>query len=366
MRVLTIVGTRPELVKLSRIIARFDEAFTHRWIHTGQNWSANLRDVFLDELGIRAPDVQGVVTSATPAAQVAEMLAFVDDVLDDARPDAVLVLGDTNSALTAYAARRRGVPVFHMEAGNRAFDDRTPEEINRRMVDHFSDVNLAYSQHARQHLLREGIRPDRIFVVGSPYREVVDYHLPAITARRAPERLGLSNGQYVLASLHREENVDDDSRRRSLLDGLGLAARVLGTEVVFAAHPRTAIAMNDDAVPPHVQVIAAPGFIDFLSLAMAAHCVVSDSGSLTEESAVLGFPAVTLRRSHERPEGMDAGVLTMADPVDVAEAVRLACSARAARSPIVDSYAPTDVSWRVANIVASYTRVLKDDHRTTV
>lgn len=353
-------------MKLSRIIARFDEAFTHRWIHTGQNWSANLRDVFLDELGIRAPDVQGVVTSGTPAAQVAEMLAFVDGVLDDDRPDAVLVLGDTNSALTAYAARRRGVPVFHMEAGNRAFDDRTPEEINRRIVDHLSDVNLAYSEHARQHLLREGIRPDRIFVVGSPYREVVDHHRPAITARRAPERLGVSSGRYVLASLHREENVDDGPRRRSLLNGLGLAARGLGLEVVLAAHPRTAIAMRDDAVPPHVRVIEAPGFVDFLSLAMAARCVVSDSGSLTEESAVLGFPAVTLRRSHERPEGMDVGVLAMAGPSGVAEAVRLACSARAARSPTVDAYAPSDVSWRVANIVASYAHVLKDDHRTTV
>lgn len=366
MNVLTIVGTRPELVKLSRIIARFDEVFTHRWIHTGQNWSANLRDVFLDELGIRTPDAQGAVTSRTPAAQVAEMLAFVDGVLDKERPDAVLVLGDTNSALTAYAARRRGVPVFHMEAGNRAFDDRTPEEINRRIVDHLSDVNIAYSEHARQHLLREGLRPDRIFVVGSPYREVVEHHLPVITARRTPDRLGLSSGRYVLASLHREENVDDGPRRRSLLDGLGRAARALGVDVVLAAHPRTMSAMRDDAVPSQLRVIEAPGVLDFLSLAISARCVVSDSGSLTEESAVLGFPAVTLRRSHERPEGMDVGVLAMAEPENVADAIRFVCSARSTRSVLVDAYAPSDVSWRVANIVASYAPVLKDEHRTTV
>jgi len=363
VRVLTVVGTRPELVKLSRVIARFDELFEHRWVHTGQNWSPNLRDVFLEDLGVRRPDAQGTVGDGTPAVHVGRMLQFVDGILEEWRPDAVLVLGDTNSALSAYAARRRAIPVFHMEAGNRAFDDRTPEEINRRIIDHMSDVNLAYSEHARQHLLREGLRPDRIFVTGSPYREVVEHHLTAIASRRAADALGLSAGRFILASIHREENVDDATRRRDLVQGLAATAAQTGLEVLLVAHPRTQKALQFDTVPAGIRVTDAPGFLDFLSLARSARCVVSDSGSLTEESAVLGFPAVMLRRSHERPEGMDGGVLARAEPAQIAAAVHRVCAARSASSVMVDAYAPADVSWRVANIVASYAPVIKDDHR---
>jgi UDP-N-acetylglucosamine 2-epimerase (non-hydrolysing) len=364
-RILTIVGTRPEIVKLSRIIPRFDGMFEHRWIHTGQNWSANLRDVHLTHLGVRAPDAQGSVTEGSAATQVGQMMSFVDGVLAEWPPDAVFVLGDTNSALTAYAARRRGIPVFHMEAGNRCFDDRTPEELNRRIVDHLSSVNLAYTEQARHHLLREGLRPDRVFVVGSPQREVIEHHLAEIVARRAAAHLGVSEGRYVLASLHREENVDDDARRTALLAALGDAAARLGMEVIFTAHPRTQALLAGGGVPTGVRVVDAPGVLDFLSLARTAHCVVSDSGTLTEEASILGFPAVTLRRWHERPEGMDVGAIAMAEPAGLVTAIQAVVDARRAEAPVpVAAYASTQVSWSVANIVASYAPVLKDDHRT--
>lgn len=367
LKVLTIVGTRPEIIKVSCIIRRFDSIFEHRWIHTGQNWSPNLRDVFLRELDVRAPDAQGMLTAGSPAEHVGQMMSFVDRQLRDWSPDAVFVLGDTNSALTSYAARRRGIPVFHMEAGNRCFDDRTPEELNRRIVDHLSSVNLAYTEHARQNLLREGVRPDRVFVVGSPQREVLEHHLPTIVTRRAPAAHGLTDGQYVLASLHREENIDDATRLRSLMLSLNDVVTKLKVEVLFTAHPRTRIALADSSMWPKIRVIDAPGMLDFLSLARAARCVVSDSGTLTEEAAILGFPAVTLRRSHERPEGMDVGVIAMAEPTGLATAIQVVTDARRAAVPtMVSAYTSTHVSRVVANIVASYTPVIGSDHRTVV
>ena len=365
MKVMTILGTRPELVKLSRTIPRFDELFDHRWIHTGQNWSPNLRDVFLEELGVRRPDAQGTVSDASPAVHIAEMLSFVDSQIESWTPDAVLVLGDTNSALTAYAARRRGVPVFHVEAGNRCFDDRTPEELNRRLIDHLSDVNMTYTEHARHHLMREGIRPDRIFVVGSPHREVVEHHLAAIVARGSARRLGLTDGRYLLASLHREENVDDAARRQHLMSSLDRAGAELDCDVILLAHPRTRAVLSAGDIVGRIRMIDSLGMIDFLSLARSARCVVSDSGTLTEEAAILEFPAVTLRRSHERPEGMDVGVLAMAEPHGLTEAIHRVVAARAVVTPRVDAYLPTDVSWRIANIVGSYAAQVLSDHRTT-
>ena len=363
MRVLTVAGTRPEIVKLSRTIARFDQLFEHRWIHTGQNWSRNLRDVFLEELGVREPDAQGSTGDGSPSRQVGQMMAFVDSFMDDWTPDAFVVLGDTNSALTAYVARRRKVPVFHVEAGNRCFDTRTPEELNRKIIDHVSDVNMPYTEHGRHNLLREGVRPDRVFVVGSPYREVIEQHRTDILKRACARRLGFSEGRFLLASLHREENVDDTARRRILLSAISSAGHDLGCDVVVMVHPRTrrAIELNDDEVP--MKLMDSLGMIDFLSLALSARCVISDSGSLTEEASILGFPAVTLRRSHERPEGMDVGAIAMSSPQSLTDAVRRTITMRSALRPQVDAYASTDVSWRISNIVASYTSQVADDYR---
>lgn len=364
LRVVSIAGTRPEIIKMSRVMACLDKYFDHRWIHTGQNWSPNLREVFLRELEIRDPDVQGGVNSSSPAAQVGEMLSFVDSNLARMSPDAVVVLGDTNSALTVYAARRRGIAVFHLEAGNRGFNDRTPEELNRRLIDHMSSVNMPYTEHARMNLLREGVRPDRVFVVGSPQREVIEHYRSQIVAFSAADRRGLTRGKYILASLHREENVDDDLRRQNLLHGLERCAREFSVDVLLVVHPRLEQHLSRSVLGGGIHAIPSPGFFEYLSLSLTALCVVSDSGTISEEAAVLGFPAVMMRRWHERPEGMDVGVAAMADASSLEYAIRQVIQVRAVHqvSPVM-AYEPIDVSLRVANIVRSYTDVVKDDVR---
>ena len=367
LRVATIVGTRPEIIKMSRIMARFDEYFDHQWIHTGQNWSPNLRDILLQELALREPDAQGSVSSTSPATQLAQMLEFVDTTLDRIRPDVVVVLGDTNSALTVYSARRRGVPVFHLEAGNRCFNDRTPEELNRRLVDHMSSVNLPYSEHARQNLLREGVRPDRIFVVGSPQREVLDHYKRQIASSDAARRRGLLEGSYILASLHREENVDDDEQRQKMLDALQRCARELSKPILLVVHPRLEKRLGKITLGDQILTSPSPGFIEYLSLSMTAMCVVSDSGTITEEASILGFPAVMLRQWHERPEGMDVGAVGMGDTHSLCAAVRRAVEIRSIQPhPQVAAYLPTDVSLRVTNIVGSYAEAARDDTRALV
>lgn len=359
---MTIVGTRPELIKLSRVMAHFDQVFDHRWIHTGQNWSPNLRDVFLQEMEIRPPDAQGSVSARGPTEAVSQMLQFVDDKIAKWSPDAVVVLGDTNSALTVYSARRRRIPVFHLEAGNRCFNDQTPEELNRRLVDHMSDMNLAYTEHARWNLLREGLRPDRVLVTGSPQREVLEYFAPRIRESNTFERLGVRPSEYVLASIHREENVDDAIVRERWIESLLTTSRRMSVGLLMLVHPRLAPDLLTREFESHVRLLPSLGFIDYLSLASHALCVVSDSGTLTEESAIVGFPGVMLRQWHERPEGMDVGVVGMASPSSLENAIRRAVSLRReAGVPIVDAYSVRDVSRRVANIVSSYAESLRGD-----
>lgn len=372
LKIMTIIGTRPDLIKTSRVLAELERSTEHVLVHTGQNHDPWLCDVFFEELGLPRPGHHLGASGASAAEAIAEIVVRSDRVLAEERPDALLLHGDTNSALAVLAARRRRVPVFHLEAGNRCFDARVPEEANRRVVDHLADVNLAYSEHARRYLLREGLPPDRVFMIGSPLREVLQHYRPRIDASEVLARLDLTPGGYFLASLHREENVDEPRTLRLLLASLAALAAEHGRPVLISTHPRTRRRLEalDDA--PDVASNAAGlrfhppfGFFDYVKLQEQAYCVLSDSGSLTEEAAILGFPAVTLREAHERPEGMDRGIVVMSGlaPERIAQAVELVTNhhREGRRPPPVPEYAGTDVARTVARIVLGYVDYV---HRT--
>lgn len=359
MKVMTIVGTRPEIIKLSRVIPELDKQFEkHVLVHTGQNWDPQLKDVFFEELGIRKPDEQiGLPRGAPVMLQIASILAATDQVLEKHKPDAVLVLGDTNSALSVYAAKRRHIPIFHMEAGNRCFDQRVPEEVNRKIVDHVSDINLVYTEHARRNLLAEGLPTDRIIKTGSPMREVFAHCWAQVQKSTIVEKLGLEPKGYIVASIHREENVDSWPRLEHILAQLSRVSFLF--PVVLSLHPRTkAMLAGDWQFPPRVIVHEPFGFIDYSQLQAAAACVISDSGSLTEDAANLNFPAVMLRQAHERPEGVDEGNAIMADVDTLVDAVNLAVvQGDTDEQPFERpaDYAPLNVSRKVARIIQSYT-----------
>ncbi|MBC7632935.1 non-hydrolyzing UDP-N-acetylglucosamine 2-epimerase [Aeromicrobium sp.] len=332
LKVMTVVGTRPEVIRLSRVIARLDDAVHHVLVHTGQNYDHSLNQVFFDELGIRNPDrLLGVDTSSLGRV-LGETLIRTEAVLLEERPDAVLVLGDTNSSIALLMAKRMRIPTYHMEAGNRCFDENVPEETNRRMVDHLADFNLVYTEHARRNLLAEGLHPRRILLTGSPMREVLDNYRPLIEASDVLDRLGLAPGGYFLVSAHREENVDSPDRLEMLLDCLTAVRGQWGLPVHVSTHPRTRarLAALVGRVMPEGIVFHEPfGFHDFNRLQLGAACVLSDSGTIAEESTILGFPAVTLRDSIERPEALDTGgiMMTGLDVHDVVAAVAVELSA---------------------------------------
>ena len=360
IKVLTLIGTRPELIKLSRVIPLLDTYVEHTFVHTGQNYSQQLNSVFFDELKIRQPDVVLNVASDTAMKSVAQIIEQSDAILDQVKPDAMLILGDTNSSLAVIAAKRRKIPVFHLEAGNRSFDDRTPEEVNRRIVDHVSDINMTYSQHAKQNLLDEGLPIDRIFCVGSPMKEIFDHYGSQIDGSDVVTRLQLSAQKFFVVSLHREENVDDAEKLVQLLAAIEAMAIHFNLPVVFSTHPRTrerltAISQSQQS---RIRFVDALGFFDYVKLQRSAFCVISDSGTLTEEASLLGFPAVTLRESHERPEGTDVGTLLLStgDASDLISSIEIACGQyqnSSAPVQIVD-YLVSDFSWRVLKIVTSY------------
>jgi len=368
MKVMTVVGTRPEIIRLSRTVELLERTTEHVFVHTRQNHDPQLSEVFLRELGLPEPDHHLAVATGRFATTLANVVTQVDDILELEQPDALLLLGDTNSALCVIPAKRRKIPVFHMEAGNRCFDDRVPEEINRRLIDHLSDVNLPYTEHGRRNLLAEGLPADRIFTTGSPQREVVEHHRDRILASDVLRRLGLEREGYLVASIHREENVDDEARLAQVADSLAVLGATFDRPIVLSTHPRTADRLRRSATElvAHVLVHEPFGFADYLRLQTDAFCTVSDSGTVTEESAILGFPAVTMRHTHERPEGMDHGVLVMSGlgAERAVEAVRLARVRYERFGPptLPDAYAPLDVSARVVNIVQSYT----DDVRRRV
>ena len=359
-KVLTLVGTRPELIKLSRVIPLLDKYTDHIFVHTGQNYSDQLNSIFFEQMKIRLPDVVLNVASDTAMKSIAQILEQTDSVLDQVRPDAVLVLGDTNSALAVIAAKRRKIPVFHLEAGNRAFDERTPEEINRRIVDHTSDINMTYSQHAKQNLVSEGLSVDRIFCVGSPMKEIFDHYGSQIDSSEILSSLNLSAKKYFLVSLHREENVDDPKKFDQLLDSIEAIANKFKLPVVFSTHPRTRERLNSTSRDKSslIRFVDALGFFDYVKLQRSAFCVISDSGTLTEEASLLSFPAVTLRESHERPEGTDVGTLVMSgsDSQSLISAVEIAYGqyqSSTSPTPVAD-YMVSDFSWRVLKIITSY------------
>ena len=360
LKVLTLVGTRPELIKLSRVIPLLDKYTQHTFVHTGQNYSDQLSSIFFKELKIRKPDFQLDVAGDTAMKSIAQVLEKTDEVLEQVKPDALLVLGDTNSALAVLAAKRKKIPVFHLEAGNRSFDDRTPEEINRRIVDHVSDINMTYSERARQNLVREGLSLDRIFCIGSPMKEIFDFYGLEIDKAEVLSRLQVAVRKYIVVSLHREENVDDLEKLKSLISSVEEMAKHFGLEVLFSTHPRTRERLKSVSIGLNSRItfLDALGFFDFVKLQRSAFCVVSDSGTLTEESSLLSFPAVTLRNSHERPEGADVGTLLMSDANSqiLIRSVTIAVDQYQAGviPEQVKDYLVSDFSWRVLKTISSY------------
>jgi UDP-N-acetylglucosamine 2-epimerase len=366
LTVMTVLGTRPEIIRLSRVIAALDEAADHVLVHTGQNYADELNGVFFRDLEVRNPDYFLEAAGETAAETIGQVIIRIDRVLADVRPDALLVLGDTNSALAAIAAKRRRVAVFHMEAGNRCFDDRVPEEINRRLVDHIADVNLPYSGIAREYLLREGVPPDRIVRTGSPLPEVLEYYRPKIERSDVLARLGLEPERYFVVSAHREENVDSPVNLRALAAVLDAVATDSGLRVIFSAHPRTKKRLEAAglAFHPKVEVLTALGFVDYVALQTRARAVLSDSGTITEESSILNFPALNIREAHERPEGMEEGAVMMTgldvDRVRQALAVLESQGRGADRTlRVVADYTAPNVSAKIVRILLSYTNYVR-------
>ena len=362
INVITIVGTRPEMIKLSRVIAELDRCTRHVLVHTGQNYDDELNRVFFEDLEIRQPDHYLGAAGETAAETIAQVISKIDPVLEKERPDAVLVYGDTNSCLAAIAVKRRKIPVFHMEAGNRCFDERVPEEINRRIIDHISDINMPLTEHSRRYLIAEGIRPETIIKTGSCMQEVLEFYAPKIKASDVMTRLKLKPGNYFLVSSHREENVDSPDRLAGLLDSLKTLADKYDVAIIFSTHPRTQKRLDDLAhgkLDSRIQFMKAMGFLDYVQLQKNAKCVISDSGTIMEESSLLNLPAVTIRQAHERPEGMDEGALVMSDLVPdrllQAVAMVLAQHDRDHTPETVSDYEGGKVSVKVARIIQSYT-----------
>jgi UDP-N-acetylglucosamine 2-epimerase len=362
LKVMTIVGTRPEIIRLSRLIEKLDRHCEHTLVHTGQNYDYELNELFFAELDIRRPDHFLNAAGATAAETIGKVIIAADQAFETYRPDALLLLGDTNSALAAIAAKRRKIPIFHMEAGNRCFDLRVPEEINRRIVDHISDINLTYSEIARDYLLREGLPPDQVIRTGSPMREVIEHYWSKIDASEALTQLGLKQHQYFLVSLHREENVDAMANLRKLLAVLNHLAEKYGEPVIVSTHPRTRQRIDALGQTLHNAVLLHKpfGFLDYIKLQVNARAVLSDSGTITEESSILNFPALNVREAHERPEGFEEAAVMLVglnqDRVDQALSV-LATQPRGADRLLrmVRDYEPTNVSDKVLRIILSYT-----------
>ncbi|MEO3744536.1 UDP-N-acetylglucosamine 2-epimerase (non-hydrolyzing) [Plantactinospora sp. B5E13] len=362
-RVMTVVGTRPEIIRLSRVLDRLDRTVEHLLVHTGQNWDRALSDVFFTELRLREPDRYLRVDTSSLGRVLGGVLTGVEQAITELRPDALLVLGDTNSCIAALMARRMRVPVYHMEAGNRCFDLNVPEETNRRLVDHVADFNLVYTEHARRNLLAEGLHPRRILHTGSPMREVLDHYRPDINASTILRQLELEPGGYFVVSAHREENVDDPARLGRLLDCLRTVRDVWRLPVLVSTHPRTRKRLEAFAVDAGtLEGIAFHepfGLFDYVRLQSQARCTLSDSGTISEEAAILGFPAVTLRESIERPEALDAGgiLMTGLEPDGVREAVAVAVEQVAvAGVPCPVDYQVPDTSRRVVDFILSTVR----------
>lgn len=354
MKVVTILGTRPEIIRLSRVVPLLDTLCQHVLVFTGQNFAPNLSTIFFEELGVRKPDYSFESKAQTTWRQIGNILAETDAVLEREAPDKFLVLGDTNSALTAQVAKRRGIKVYHMEAGNRCFDDRVPEEVNRRVIDHSSDILLPYTNRSRDHLLREAFHPSRVYVTGNPIKEVMDFYAPQIGASKVLQRLGLEPGGYFLATLHRAENVDLPERLASFLQGFEAIHRQYRLPVLLSVHPRTRARLEAQgaSAPQGVSFMEPPGFFDFVHLEGHAKGLLSDSGTVQEEGCILGVPTVTLRDVTERPETLECGsnILTGCLPEDILRCLALVLERRGGWKPPPE-YLETQVSRTVCNLM---------------
>lgn len=360
LKVMTVVGTRPEIIRLACVIRRLETSTHHVLVHTGQNYDYTLNQVFFEDLQLRAPDHFLGVETTSLGAVLGDVLRGTERVLLEEQPDAMIVLGDTNSCISAIMAKRLKIPVFHLEAGNRSFDPNVPEEINRHLVDHVSDYNLAYTEHSRRNLLAEGLKPQDVMVMGSPMREVLEIYRSHIEASDVLERLELHPQQFLLASVHREENVDRKDRLEQVLASLHAVAEDQSMPLLVSTHPRTRKRLQEFGLTAdsNIRLHEPLGFHDYNKLQMSARCVISDSGTISEESSILGFPAVTLRDAIERPEAVDTGaiVITGLDPDDVVDAVQMTIHQHATDGPttIPDDYQITDSSRRVVNFVRSH------------
>ena len=364
MKVMTIVGTRPEIIRLSEVIKACDKYFNHILVHTGQNWDYTLNEVFFKELELREPDYYLDSVGKNLGETMGNIIAKSYEVLQKEKPDALLILGDTNSALSAISAKRLKVPIFHMEAGNRCFDQNVPEEINRKIVDHISDINLPYTEHSRRYLLSEGIRKEHIFVTGSPMTEVLHKNIDKIENSKVLEELELEKEKYILVSAHREENIDNEKNFFSLMNALNNIAETYQLPVIYSTHPRSwkKIEEREFKFHPLIRQLKPFGFFDYNKLQLNSFCVLSDSGTLSEESAILGFPGVLIRTSTERPEVLDKGTVVIGGITekDIVQAVELsrAMWENKEEAVIANDYMDENVSVKVVKIVQSYGKIV--------
>ena len=368
LKVMTVVGTRPEIIRLSRVMAALDhsDAIEHIIVHTGQNYDYELNQIFFDDLGIRKPDFFLNAAGATATETVGQILIKIDPLLESEKPDAFLVLGDTNSCLCAIPAKKRHIPIFHMEAGNRCFDQRVPEETNRKIVDHVSDVNLTYSDIAREYLLREGLPADRIIKTGSPMFEVLNHYLPTIEASDVLERLELEEGKFFVVSSHREENINSEKNFRGLMDSLNLIAEKYNYPIIVSTHPRTRNMIDKKNIEMHknVQFLKPLGFNDYNALQMRSFAVLSDSGTISEESSTLNFRALNIRDAHERPEAMEEASVMMVglNPERIMQGLVQLQYQKVGKErnfrPVAD-YSMPNVSEKMVRIILSYTDYIK-------
>jgi len=363
LKVMSLLGTRPELIKMCRVITEFDQQVNHILVHSGQNYDYELNQIFFDDLEIRKPDYFLNAAGETAAKNIAEVISKADEIFEKENPDALLLYGDTNTCLAVLAAKRRKIPVFHMEAGNRCFDQRVPEELNRKVLDHLSDINMVLTEHARRYLIAEGIKPETIIKTGSHMQEVIDYYMPKIQQSDVLSREGLEPNKYFIISAHREENVDTPENLKDLVATLRALADQYNYPIIVSTHPRTQKRLDDlgeNLDHPLIRFVKPFGLLDYIRLQMSAFCILSDSGTITEEASLLNLPAITIRNAHERPEGMDEGTLIMSGlkAKRVLESVKVVTSQyhnQETQMPIVEDYKGGPVSKQVVRIVLSYT-----------
>ena len=361
LKIITVVGTRPEIIRLSRIIPLLDKFCEHKLVHTGQNYDYELNQIFFDELEIRKPDIFLEAVEKTPAETIGMIISKIDKIFKNYKPDAVLILGDTNSSLAAISAKRNKIPIFHMEAGNRCFDQRVPEEINRKIIDHIADINLTYSSIARDCLLNEGLPIDQIIKTGSPMQEVLQHYMPKILSSKILEKFGLKKKKYFVFSSHREENIDSNIRFLNLIKVINELGEEYGLPIIFSAHPRTQKRIDEKKISfnSNVRLIKPVGFIDYVKLQMNANVVFSDSGTITEESSILNFPALNIRETHERHEGMEEASVMMVelDSKKIRKAIKILNTQRESEKPIINivkDYDLSNVSEKILRIIHSY------------